>query len=454
MAAGLGFKTFQTGEVLLSSDVNGYLMQGVLVFASAAARDAAITSPQEGQCCYLKDTDAVQTYSGSAWVGFDDSNAIQNSIVDAKGDIVTATANDTPSRLAVGTSGSVLVSDSAAATGLNYIPTLFAGKNAFINSNFGVWQRGTSVSVLAGATATYTSDRFALTTQANQASTVSRQTTSDTTNLPTIQYCARVQRNSGQTGTGSMIFGQSLETSNSLRFAGQTVTLSFYARAGSNYSPTSSALSANIYTGTGTDQSRVAASYTGDAQALTTSVTLTTSWQRFTISGSIGATATELAVIFISTMTGTASTNDYYEVTGVQIENGSTATTFQTATGTIQGELAACQRYYTRINAGSVYTFFCNGNAYNTTVATCILPLPVTLRVSATSIDTSGTASHYRLINGSTSTACSVVPALDQAATQSVALNFTVASGLTTGQAINAGANNTASAYIGVNAEL
>jgi len=454
MAAGLGFKTFQVGEVLLSSDVNGYLMQGVLVFASAAARDAAITSPQEGQCCYLKDTDAVLTYSGSAWVGFDDSNAIQNSIVDAKGDIVTATANDTPSRLAVGTSGSVLVSDSAAATGLNYIPTLFAGKNAFINSNFGVWQRGTSVSVLAGATATYTSDRFALTTQANQASTVSRQTTSDTTNLPTIQYCARVQRNSGQTGTGSMIFGQSLETSNSLRFAGQTVTLSFYARAGSNYSPTSSALSANIYTGTGTDQSRVAASYTGDAQALTTSVTLTTSWQRFTISGSIGATATELAVIFISTMTGTASTNDYYEVTGVQIENGSTATTFQTATGTIQGELAACQRYYTRINAGSVYTFFCNGNAYNTTVATCILPLPVTLRVSATSIDTSGTASHYRLINGSTATACSAVPALDQAATQSVALNFTVASGLTTGQAVNAGANNTASAYIGVNAEL
>ena len=68
MAAGLGFKTFQTGEVLLSSDVNGYLMQGILVFASAAARDAAITSPQEGQACYLKDTDDVLTYSGSTWV--------------------------------------------------------------------------------------------------------------------------------------------------------------------------------------------------------------------------------------------------------------------------------------------------------------------------------------------------------------------------------------------------
>ena len=196
-------------------------------------------------------TDAVWYPIGT---GTHSHSEIASTIVDAKGDIITATAADTPARLAVGNSGETLVADSATATGLNYKPLDAAGKNAFINSNFGVWQRGTSVSVSASATATYTSDRFALTTQASQASTVSRQTTNDTTNLPTIQYCARVQRNSGQTGTGAMIFGQSLETSNSVRYAGQSVILSFYARAGSNYSPTSSALSANIYTGTGTDQ--------------------------------------------------------------------------------------------------------------------------------------------------------------------------------------------------------
>jgi hypothetical protein len=68
MAAGQGFKTFTTGEVLTAADTNGYLMQGVLVFADAAARTAAITSPQEGQTSYLKDTDEIQVYSGSAWV--------------------------------------------------------------------------------------------------------------------------------------------------------------------------------------------------------------------------------------------------------------------------------------------------------------------------------------------------------------------------------------------------
>jgi len=69
MAAGLGYKEFTTGDVLTAADANGYLAsQVVMVFADAAARTSAIASPQEGMISYLKDTNATESYSGSAWV--------------------------------------------------------------------------------------------------------------------------------------------------------------------------------------------------------------------------------------------------------------------------------------------------------------------------------------------------------------------------------------------------
>jgi hypothetical protein len=68
MAAGQGFKTFVTGEVLTSGDVNGYLMQGINVFTNATARDAAITAPAEGQFAFTKDNNSLWYYDGAAWV--------------------------------------------------------------------------------------------------------------------------------------------------------------------------------------------------------------------------------------------------------------------------------------------------------------------------------------------------------------------------------------------------
>lgn len=89
MAAGLGFKTFVTGDVLSAGDTNGYLMQGVLVFASAAARDAAITSPQEGQFAYLKDTDATTYYTGSAWTSIGGAVSTNWTLLNAGGTALT-----------------------------------------------------------------------------------------------------------------------------------------------------------------------------------------------------------------------------------------------------------------------------------------------------------------------------------------------------------------------------
>jgi len=128
--AGAGYKLFSTGDVLSASDVNLYLQQQtVMVFASAAARTTALASVlAEGMVTYLKDTDVVEIYTGAAWVSLDDPNAIQNSIVDAKGDIITATADNTPARLAVGTNGQTLVADSTASTGLKWATPAGGGK--------------------------------------------------------------------------------------------------------------------------------------------------------------------------------------------------------------------------------------------------------------------------------------------------------------------------------------
>jgi hypothetical protein len=106
MAAGLGFKTFTTGEVLTAANVNGYLMQGILVFASAAARDSAITSPQEGQFAYLKDTNVTTYYTGSAWANVD-TTGMTNPMT-TTGDTIYSSSGSTPARLGIGSTGNVL----------------------------------------------------------------------------------------------------------------------------------------------------------------------------------------------------------------------------------------------------------------------------------------------------------------------------------------------------------
>jgi hypothetical protein len=106
MAAGLGFKTFSTGDVLSATDVNGYLMQGILVFASATARDAAITAPAEGQFAYLKDTNVTTYYTGSAWANVD-TTGMTNPMT-TTGDTIYSSSGSTPARLGIGSTGDVL----------------------------------------------------------------------------------------------------------------------------------------------------------------------------------------------------------------------------------------------------------------------------------------------------------------------------------------------------------
>ena len=66
--AGLGYKVWSAGDVLAAADVNGYLMdQAVMVFDSSGARGSAIGTATEGMVAYLKDSNSIEYYSGSAW---------------------------------------------------------------------------------------------------------------------------------------------------------------------------------------------------------------------------------------------------------------------------------------------------------------------------------------------------------------------------------------------------
>ena len=151
--AGAGYKLFNTGDVLTAAQVNTYLQeQTVMVFASSAARTSALSGVlAEGMVSYLQDTNAVEVYNGSAWVGVSGAGDVTEvqagtgisvasgtgpipvvtntmaTAVDAKGDLIVGTGADTFARLAVGTNGHTLVADSSEATGLKWAAAAAGG---------------------------------------------------------------------------------------------------------------------------------------------------------------------------------------------------------------------------------------------------------------------------------------------------------------------------------------
>jgi hypothetical protein len=160
-------------------------------------------------------------------------------------------------------------------------------------------------------------------------------------------YFGCLKRNTGTSGASTLAITQVVESNNCRDLQSQSVTLSFYAKAGANFSAASSNITASVQTGTGTDQSAAAfraGTWTGQATTVTSTFAITTSWVRYSITGTVSASATQIGIQIQFTSVGTAGADDSLNVTGVQLEKGSIATSFDYRPyGT---ELFLCQRYY------------------------------------------------------------------------------------------------------------
>ena len=329
-----------------------------------------------------------------------------------------------------GTSGDVTVSfDVANYGGGQYA----AGKNKIINGDFGIWQRGTS---FTSPSTTYTADRFVANGQTSDV--VSQQTFTPGT-APVSGYEGTYYARWATSATaGTRYFFQKVEDVRTL--AGQTASFSFWARVNSG----TATLSAYFYQQFGSGGS-------ADVSSTSQNFTATTSWQRFTytttmpsVSGkTIGAGSLVQAAVSFS------ATSNNIEFWGWQLEAGSTATPFQTATGTKQGELAACQRYYEE--QGGVNTqFFGNGYAYSSTAAAYVITFQPKRTTPSVSVSA---ASDFVAGDGAGGGVTLSSASLAYPCVNTVAFYATVASGLTTGRGSAIYAANT-NARLKISAEL
>ena len=360
-------------------------------------------------------------------------------VTDAAGDITGVTAGT--GITGGGTSGSVTVSFDQANFGGGQFA---AGKNHIINGDFGIWQRGTSFSNPANES--YLADRFNIVFDGSGSTrTVSRQSFTPGT-APVTGYESEYFIRMAQTvaGSGGTYLGFNQRMEDVRTFAGQTVTLSFWAKADATRTILPN-LQQNFGSG-GSSTVNITSGFT--------STNLTTSWARYTftvsvpsISGKTVGTSSFLQLFFGFA----ANTVQTIDIWGVQMEAGSTATPFQTATGTIQGELAACQRYYFRSSSTSTYgpVGGFSGVYSSSTVGRVLVASPVNMRVAPTSLDFS------TIMLDDTGGAQAITSAfIASGGTWGGYVYFNIASGGTVYRPCVVINNNNAAGYVALSAEL
>jgi hypothetical protein len=327
-----------------------------------------------------------------------------------------------------------------------------AGKNKIINGDFGIWQRGTTTTFAAATSGGFVSDRWQYLCDDGSGSgskTISQQTFTPGT-APVSgyegQYFIRVNCTVASTVETYSFLTQFIEDVRT--FAGQTITISFWAKAAASTTMPSVAIRQSFGSG---------GSGAVDT-SVTTNIAVTTSWQRFSysvavpsVSGKTIGSGSYLRIGLFSPNRATF-TLDFW---GVQVEAGSVATAFQTATGTLQGELAACQRYFQRIgnNASPYYMYTCAAVEGVSTLWGAV-PLPVTMR-TVPSMSATSSGNTFTFLGYGNVAASFIYLDTAQSSQSSICMGSNTISGLTANQSrYIRNLNDSSGTYISLSAEL
>jgi hypothetical protein len=335
--------------------------------------------------------------------------------------------------------------------------SFFAGKNRLINGDFFINQRAfTSVT----ADVTYGFDRWML-MKSGGTTTYTPQTFTPGT-APVVGYegvnFARIAT-TGQSASGDYsILSQRIEDVRT--FANQTVTVSFWAKANTGTPKVAVEFVQSFGSG---------GSPSADVNTYISNVTLSTSWTRYSVTGTvpsisgktIGTTVNTSSLrLYLWTSAGSTFNartgsigvqNADIDIWGVQAEAGSVATPFETATGTIQGELAACQRYYQLVASGAS-KIICTGFAGNGTNFRGVIHMKVTMRTAPTLSATSGT-NYYNCYGNNLEDAFDTVNFIELASDNAVTVGINSGISLTQGYGYFINTVN-ASASVALSAEL
>jgi hypothetical protein len=369
--------------------------------------------------------------------------AIPKSTVTGKGSLVAATAASTPANLSVGNNGEQLIADSSATSGLRWQASQAAGRNYLINGNFDVAQRGSSF-----ASSGYFFDRW---TDSGSINAVTA--TLGTSGAPSGSTNYLVLTSTA--GSSYKDVRQYIESLNVEMLRGKTVTISVLLRrnatvnnSGFNLkidkSATVDASSAATWTNVGSVTVPLASIPTG---------TTSSDWYQATLTVTIPNDGTANSLLVYLQYNGATANASVLNVSQFQLEIGSVATSFSRAGGTIQGELAACQRYYYQIGGEYTYQEFAIAQCSSSTVAEGVVTFPVQMRTQP-SVTFTSTASQFAARNSSGAEQAGTATTATRPTTVGFLFRVTVASGLTAGNASTLCANNSTSPRIYVSAEL